>query len=134
MATPLGLGKPNPLINALYRKFKSDPSRELRIFTALSLAVPHASGEMQARSETVRGAALGEDYPELEYLKGTAPAQYSTTPILFTSLENCLTRPETQRDYISVNYTHVTSAILEQGVNLIVQMIAKSPRGLDFTL
>lgn len=37
LGIPLGIGKPNPLVNALYRRIKANPARRLRIITALSL-------------------------------------------------------------------------------------------------
>ena len=36
-AAPLGLGKPNRLLNALYDAIKADPTRSLQLFTALPL-------------------------------------------------------------------------------------------------
>ena len=43
---PLGLGKPNHLVNALYLRAKSDPSIHLRIMTAL------VAGGAQRRTAT----------------------------------------------------------------------------------
>jgi hypothetical protein len=40
LGTPLGIGKPNPFINALYQRIKANPSRRLTIVTALSLEKP----------------------------------------------------------------------------------------------
>ena len=37
-AAPLGLGKPNRLLNALYRAAKADSSIHMKLMTALSLA------------------------------------------------------------------------------------------------
>jgi len=37
---PLGLGKPVPLINALYRRAKRNSALQLTVFTALSLEKP----------------------------------------------------------------------------------------------
>ena len=48
-ATPLGLGKPVPLLNALYQRVRADPRRHLSIFTALSLEIPRAAGELERR-------------------------------------------------------------------------------------
>ena len=46
---PLALGKPNHLVNALYRRAKSDPEIRLTILTALSLERPQCSGELEQR-------------------------------------------------------------------------------------
>ena len=37
MGLPLGLGKPNALVNALYARVRDLPERQLTIYTALSL-------------------------------------------------------------------------------------------------
>ena len=37
LGLPLGIGKPNPFVNALYRRIKANPSRRLTIVTALSM-------------------------------------------------------------------------------------------------
>ena len=45
--TPLGLGKPVALLNALYARVKADPQRRLDILTALSLAIPRARSDLE---------------------------------------------------------------------------------------
>ena len=47
MAIPLGLGKPNPFVNALYRRIAAEPQRRLKIFTALSLERPMGKSELE---------------------------------------------------------------------------------------
>src|SRR5688572_14471480 len=47
-AAPLGLGKPNRLLNALYRTVRDEPSRSLALYTALSLARPAPKPGLEA--------------------------------------------------------------------------------------
>ena len=49
LGMPLGLGKPNSLANALYRKAVDDPRISLTIATALSLTRPAAGSGLQKR-------------------------------------------------------------------------------------
>ena len=49
LALPLGIGKPNPLVNEFYRRALLDPAIELTIITALSLLKPQARSPLEAR-------------------------------------------------------------------------------------
>ena len=46
---PLGIGKPNPLVNEFYRRALRDSSIDLTIVTALSLLKPVARSALEAR-------------------------------------------------------------------------------------
>ena len=48
LGIPLGIGKPNPFVNALYQRIKANPTRRLRIVTALSLERPVGKSELEA--------------------------------------------------------------------------------------
>ena len=57
LAAPLGLGKPNVLLNALYAAVVADPRQSLHVFTALSLlsTIPPTSGPVGiAREDQAR--------------------------------------------------------------------------------
>ena len=49
LAIPLGIGKPNHIVNALYAEAVADPSIQLKIFTALTLERPAPSSELEKR-------------------------------------------------------------------------------------
>ena len=49
MGMPLGLGKPNLFVNALYRRIAKLPERALTIYTALSLGRPPLGDGLQKR-------------------------------------------------------------------------------------
>src|SRR5690606_5958760 len=70
LATPLGLGKPNRLLNAVYAAVAADPSRSLRIQTALSLDPPSAGSGLKARFlGPFLARHFGSDYPVLDYVR-----------------------------------------------------------------
>jgi acyl-CoA hydrolase len=130
--TPLALGKPNRILNALYRRIKADPARNLRLLTALSLNPPQPKSDLEKR---FLGPFLerhfGTDYPRLEYaddLRGGLPPNVIVEEFYMQS-GAMLNVPEVQRHYASVNYTHVPRAVAGRGVNLILQLMARSPDG-----
>src|SRR5947207_8224288 len=49
LALPLGIGKPNALVNEFYRRALRDSSIDLTILTALSLLKPVARSALEAR-------------------------------------------------------------------------------------
>ena len=49
LALPLGIGKPNALVNEFYRRAQRDPQLDLTIITALSLLKPTAASALEAR-------------------------------------------------------------------------------------
>src|SRR5438132_14396174 len=66
VGAPLGIGKPNHLVNALYKRVAQDPSLSLRLVTALSLERPTGKSELERRFLDPFAARLFGDYPELE--------------------------------------------------------------------
>ena len=68
VAAPLGLGKPNVLLNALYRRAVAQSGLTLHLFTALSLTRPVAGSDLERRFlEPFLDRHFGADYPDLEY-------------------------------------------------------------------
>src|SRR5690348_11770137 len=69
IATPLGLGKPNRLLNAIYRRFRDDASRRPVIYTALSLDPPAPGSDLEKRFlGPFLERQFGADYPRLDYV------------------------------------------------------------------
>jgi acyl-CoA hydrolase len=128
LGLPLGLGKPNRLVNAFYRRAREDPSLRLDIVTALSLDPPSPSGDMERRflDPFVR-RHFGPDYPRLEYVGdlrcGRVPENVRVTEF-YLQTGSGLGNPLAQRHYISSNYTHVARDLVDRGVNLILQLVA----------
>ena len=49
LAIPVGIGKPNLLVNALYGLAAADRGLKLRIYTGLSLVRPHYKSDLERR-------------------------------------------------------------------------------------
>ena len=131
VATPLGIGKPNALLNILYDQAKRNPSLRLAIYTALSLNPPDSSGSNLARRffDPFRERQWGIDYPELEYakdsLKGKVPSNIRIHEFYFQA-GVALQSEQLQRDYQSINYTHVVDSMFRLDVRIVVQLISRS--------
>ena len=128
VALPLGLGKPNVLINALYARVAADATLHMRLYTALSLARPRAKSPLERRFlEPFLARQFGSDYPDLAYVAaqhaGTLPANIRVHEFYLQS-GAMLGVASAQRDYICMNYTHVARDVVGAGINLILQLIA----------
>ncbi len=127
LGTPLGIGKPNALLNALYRRAKADRSITLDIITALSLNPPIGKSELEERVLAPIRARVWPDYPRLEYLDDVE-AQKVPENIrvieFYVRSGAILDNATAQQNYISSNYTHVARDMLSRGVNLLLQSVA----------
>jgi acyl-CoA hydrolase len=128
LAAPLGLGKPNVLLNAIYKRAQDDASFNLTIYTALSLERPHAKSDIEKRFlDPFVARHFGANYPDLEYVlalhRKSLPKNVRVHEFYMQS-GAMLRVGEAQRDYISMNYTHVARDIVGSGINAVVQLIA----------
>lgn len=132
LGLPLGLGKANTIVNALYARAVADPSIHLSIFTALTPEVPRASSDLERRFLEPFAERVFGGYPELTYVKaqraGTLPANIDITEFFFLA-GRWLSVPVAQQNYISANYTHASHYMIERGVNVITQLVAKKVVG-----
>jgi acyl-CoA hydrolase len=69
LGIPLAIGKPNPFVNALYRRIKANPARRLRIITALSLERPVGKSDLEQHFLAPLVERVFGDYPDLDYVK-----------------------------------------------------------------
>ena len=133
--TPLGLGKPVPLVNALYARAKGDPQLHLSIFTALSLEVPGATGELERRFLEPFARRMFDGVPQLDYMRdlraGTVPENIDLNEFYFRP-GAMLGVPAAQQAYISSNYTHAARDMLARGMNAVLVMVAE--RGGRYSL
>src|SRR6201991_5105173 len=74
---PLGLGKANHIINALYARAAADRSIDLTFFSALTLEKPKPSNLLESRFITPVIDRLFGGYPDLAY---AAPLRHGALP------------------------------------------------------
>jgi acyl-CoA hydrolase len=135
---PLGLGKPNRLLNALYRRVAANPSLSLTIYTALSLTPPTPRSDLERR---FLGPFLerhfGADYPALDYAlalrRDALPANIEVEEFYVQS-GALLGSRHAQRRYASLNYTHAARTVAEKGINVLLQKVAREPGGERLSL
>jgi acyl-CoA hydrolase len=137
VAAPLGLGKPNRLLNALYLHVARDPGLSLTLFTALSLARPAPRPGLEARfAGPFIARQFGADYPDLDYIKdlraGRVPPNIRICEFYLQSA-SMLGNHHAQRHYASINYTHVAREVAARGPSLLLQMVARRGERLSLS-
>jgi len=132
LGLPLGLGKPVNFVNALYRRACEDSSIQLSIFTALSLEKPTGSSGLEASFLGPFADRVFEGVPDLEYVldlrKGRLPENVQVHEFFFKA-GSWLHSPVQQQNYICTNYTHAARDLMDQGINVVGQMVAPHPEG-----
>src|SRR6202142_4445575 len=125
---PLGLGKANHIVNALYARAAADRTISVTFFSALTLEKPKPSGLLERRFIAPVIDRLFGGYPDLAYVE---PLRANALPpnirvIEFFFLAGAwLHVPFAQQHYISANYTHASSYLLARGLNVVPQLVAK---------
>jgi acyl-CoA hydrolase len=128
LALPLGIGKPNPFVNELYRRALRDPGIDLTIITALSLRRPVAKSELERRLVGPLAERIFGNYVELEYVRalhaGELPSNVRLIEFFFEPGAS-LDLPYAQQNHLCANYTHVAREVMARGVNVIAHLIAR---------
>jgi acyl-CoA hydrolase len=127
VGAPLGIGKPNQLLNAIWQLAKQDSSIHLEVFTALSLQVPKGKSLLEKRFLKPFTDRNFPDHPNLTYIddvmSGHIPKNMKLTEFYMQS-GKMLNSPLAQRHYTSCNYTHAARDMLHKGLNTVIQMVA----------
>jgi len=127
MGLPLGLGKANLIVNAIFERAAKDPKINLTILSALTLEVPHGSSELERRFIDPISERLFKGYPQPLYAAalraGTLPDNIKVHEFFLTAGQ-WLGVPQVQQDYIASNYTHAANTLLARGMNVIAQMVS----------
>src|SRR5450432_349259 len=125
---PLGLGKANHIVNALYARAAADPTVSLTLFSALTLEKPKPSNLLERRFIAPVIERLFGGYPDLTYANalhaGRLPPNIKVIEFFFLA-GRWLHVPFAQQHYISANYTHASSYLLARGLNVVTQLVAK---------
>jgi len=134
LGLPLGLGKPNAFVNALYARIRELPERRLTLYTALSLGRPPLGDGLQRRFLEPFVERVFADYEELAYL-GDLRADKLPPNIrveqFFMQPGSLLHSEAAQQDYVSSNYSHAARDINAKGLNLIAQLVAATSERPD---
>src|ERR1700733_12430945 len=125
---PLGLGKANHIVNALYARAVADRSIRLTFFSALTLEKPHPSNLLERRFISPVIERLFGKYPDLAYADALRanelPPNIKVIEFFFLA-GRWLHVPFAQQHYISANYTHASMYLLARGLNVVTQLVAK---------
>ena len=131
LGLPLGLGKANRFVNALYQRIKHLPDRQLTVYTALSLGRPALGEGLQRRFLEPFIERVFGDYIELDFLsdlrRNTLPNNIHIEQF-FMQPGSLLDSAPAQQDYVSSNYSHAARDINASGLNLVAQLIARDPQ------
>ncbi|MBP8925282.1 MAG: acetyl-CoA hydrolase [Pseudomonadales bacterium] len=129
LGAPIGIGKPNQLMNAFYRRAAADPSLSLTIFTGLSLEKPRAASDLEQRFLGPFIERQFGDYEELDYMRAIRdkrlPSNIRVHEFYFRagSMKGVASA---QRDYVCSNYTFAARDLIGRGLNIMVQLVASA--------
>ncbi|WP_296246470.1 acetyl-CoA hydrolase/transferase C-terminal domain-containing protein [Pseudomonas sp. UBA4194] len=130
MGMPLGVGKPNRFVNALYARIKHLPERRLTIYTALVLGRPALGDGLQKRMLEPFVERVFGDYPEFDFLadlrRSELPANVAVQQF-FMQPGSLLASDMAQQSYVSSNYSHAARDINGKGLNLVAQLVSQHP-------
>jgi Acetyl-CoA hydrolase/transferase C-terminal domain len=125
---PLGLGKANHIVNALYARAAADRAVNLTFLSALTLEKPKPANLLERRFILPVIDRLFGGYPDLAYADAlhanALPPNIRVIEFFFLA-GRWLHVPFAQQHYISANYTHAVPYLLARGLNVVTQLVAK---------
>jgi len=132
LGLPLGMGKPNPLVNAVYQRAKADSSINLTISTALSLERPGWSNDLERRFMQPFVERMFGGYVDLDYMTDLTHNHLPDNIRIrefYAKAGAYLNIAHAQQNYVSCNYTHAYRDLVDSGVNVVAQLV--SPGAVD---
>ena len=128
LGLPIGIGKSIRIADALYRRAAADASIQLKIFTGLTLEVPRGRSELERRFLEPLTERLYSGWPVPEYVRvlrqSSLPANVQVREF-YLRPGAFLSNAEVQQSYTSLNYSQVARELMELGVNVIAQLVAR---------
>jgi acyl-CoA hydrolase len=132
LGIPIAIGKPNHFVNALFARAVGDRTIKLKVFTGLTFVKPSAGSELERRFAGPLIERLFGGYPDLDYVaalkRGELPPNIEVHEFFFQA-GVFLNAPLAQQSYTSLNYTHVANHVLNIGVNVVAQLVARRGEG-----
>jgi acyl-CoA hydrolase len=126
VGAPLGIGKPNHILNELVERAVENPGIDLEIWSALALSTPEGDSDLERRLVDPIADRLFGGYPTLEYERllqaGELPDNIEVHKF-YCQPGKHLHNPTAQQQYASVNYTHVLQAIEQAEANLFLTLV-----------
>jgi hypothetical protein len=129
IGAPLGIGKTIGLLNAFYRLAEADPTINLTIVTALTLARPDYSSDLEKRFVAPLLDRILTNYVDPLYEKARVAQQLPKNIRViefFLTTAKYLHNDYVQQNYINSTYTLVVRDALDLGVNVIAQQAART--------
>ena len=127
VAMPLGLGKANHLINALYAQVSANPEYSLNILTALTLQTPQPKSALEHNFFAPIADRLYAGYEELHYARdlvaNNLPDNVQVSEF-FLQAGAYLNNSHAQGNYICANYSHASAYLLDKQIDLVIQLVA----------
>ena len=127
LAIPVGIGKPNLFVNALFGIAAADRSVHLRILTGLSLVRPRYKTDLERRFVAPLLERQFGSCPDLAYAEamrsGTLPANVEVHEF-FLQAGQWLSNAQMQQSYASLSYSHVAAHLEREEVNVLAQLVA----------
>ena len=130
LAIPIGIGKPVLLVDALYRLAEADRRVKLTIFTGLTLTRPPYRTTLERRFTEPLLDRLFASYPEPLYAAAMRADRLPPNVEInefFLQDGAWLTNGPVQRNYTSLNYSHVARHLQGVETNVLAQLVAPHP-------
>ena len=130
LGLPIGIGKATQIADALYDMARQDASLSLTIFTGLTLETPTGGSELERRLLGPLSERLYADWHAPRYAKAVREnslpdnvqvREFYLRPGAYLGNEYA------QQQYSNINYSQVAGELKRMGVNVLAQLIARSP-------